>query len=309
MVTVIPMTYEEWTEASHVRPRNILRVDTDRAAGGFTTHYAPACSIEKTVAHGADRDYTTAGDPASPGRLEVHMRTGEVYTFAAWATRWCASYGISVSDDGARIYVISDIKGLGCYTPHGEVLWKTRYTSVTDVVAHPDGSVTALTYNGNVYRMDENGRIVARRKSFDGRPVRLLSNDMVAACTGDYTVTFFDTATLEPICKTPFRKLLERLDCTAISESCVLLVGTRYGKEIPLPNGGRQWERLPTVCLLDRRDNRVLRVFDHTFVRENCLTEDGGDRLAAYAALEEGKIILYPGARDGMSFRRIEISI
>ncbi len=309
MVTFTALSYAEWKREAYKRPRNILRIEDMRAESFFVTEYAPACPIEKTVAHYATVDYTSPDEPSVPGRLEVYMRTGEVHSFEAWATWWCADYGINVSDDGERIYVISDLKGLRCHDREGRLLWKNRYTSITRVLPHSDGSVTALTYNGRVFKFDGKGSIVAKRQAFGDRQATLMSSNIVALCTGDYTVTFFDTETLEPIHKTPFRGLLENLECTAVSEKYILLVGKRAGAELRLPNGGRRWEKLPTVWLLDRRDNRVLRVFDHTFVEEHHMMDGGGDFLAPCAALDGEKIILYPGATDGVSFRRMEWEI
>ena len=59
----------------------------------------------------------------------VYYKNGEQYTFECYTdTVFSGQHGIAISDDGERIYVISDIKGLWCYDKCGNIIWKTRYT-------------------------------------------------------------------------------------------------------------------------------------------------------------------------------------
>ncbi len=307
MVTFETLTEQEWNRQSKIYPNNISKTEDNRPTEqSFTTWYCSENSIEKTVTQYASDDGSN-GKSVS-GRTEVCMRNGETYAFETWASWWCGQYGFNASNDGNRIYVISDIpgKGLCCYTKEGKIIWKTRMTSVTDVVVHPDDSVTALTYNGNLVKIDRDGNIVTKRRGFDGRVPRLLSNEIISLCTGDYTLTFLDSYSLEPICKVTFRTLqIEHLHCAAISEKYIVLVGDKRGERINLPGGGHSWERFPVIYLLDRKDNRILYTFDQDFIRENRINNKEDSPVAAHVSLDEDKIVLY----QGRQFRKIEITI
>ena len=96
-------------------------IDTNNHTVGFVTEYPDHTVIEKTVAYGYELNEKL--EISKIGRLTVYLRNGEQYTFDCWvSTIYCGQFGINVSDDGQYIYVISDEKGLWCYTYKGEIV-------------------------------------------------------------------------------------------------------------------------------------------------------------------------------------------
>ncbi len=310
-MTVTPLSCAQMEQESKIYPGSILRVEDNRPQeNSFTTSYRIENPIEKTVVFPALHE----GPDGKPlcVQIRVHMRSGDVYSFACWSTRWCGDCGIQVSNDGKRIYMTSDIlgKGLCCCEPEGNMVWKTRYTSVTDVVPHADGSVTALTYNGSIYKIEADGTVSAKKKAFDGRPAKLVSADLISVFTGDYTLSFLNVFSLGPAFKLSLKPLeLEALDCVAIDQTHILLCGQKQAQMIPLPSGKFRGIYHPVMYVLHRESKKVLKLFDEEYLFTYGIAYPEANMFAARARLEDEKIILFPGAMDGRSFRKIEISL
>ncbi|MBQ9745917.1 MAG: hypothetical protein IJW21_03765 [Clostridia bacterium] len=176
---------------------------------GFITRYAENKYVEKTEVHGADIEI-----PA-PGSITVYMRSRESYTFPCWASSvYCGQYGINVSADGERIYVISDIKGLWCYSKSGDVLWKTRYTAAEHVFANPDGTVTCTTSTA-IIMLDENGKPIKKQKIMPFSSEKI-SKNMIFAYVSERTVAFFRADTMESVEKIPLNKIWQGCDCDKV---------------------------------------------------------------------------------------------
>ncbi len=180
-------------------------IDANNYTVGFVTEYPDHAVIEKTVAYGYELNKELK--ITELGRLTVFLRNGEQYTFDCWvSTIYCGQFGINVSDDGQYIYVISDEKGLWCYTYKGEIVWKTRYTSVSHVFPHPNHNLTcALTTK--LVILDSFGKIIQQTPIWkEGAPYKA-SDVVIAANTSETIFALFDSMTLEVLHRVSLKKL------------------------------------------------------------------------------------------------------
>jgi hypothetical protein len=181
----------------------------------FITSYPDNKYIEKTVAYIYRDEYKNGKLVISEmGRLEVYMRNGEKYSFETYVTGTASQYGIQVSDDGKYIYVISNIKGLWCYTCKGEIVWKTRYTSVEAVFPHIDGKITCVMSN-YLAILDENGKIIKKVPTSGEGSQGRVSDDLIASMTSWNVLTLFDSMTLEK----KYRFALDKLGLRSFSKA------------------------------------------------------------------------------------------
>lgn len=170
----------------------------------FVTWYPHNRYIEKTVS------YITVVDAKSlevmkMGRILVYMRDGNQYTFDCWVNGSGSQYGINVSDDGQYVYVISSQKGLWCYTCKGELVWKTRYTSVSYVFPHPNHNLTCAL-NTKLVILDSFGKIIQQTPLWkEGAPYKA-SDAVIAANTSETVVALFDSQTLEVLHRISLKK-------------------------------------------------------------------------------------------------------
>lgn len=216
----------------------------------FITSYPDNEYIEKTVAY-IYRDEYENGKLVmrEPGRLEVYMRSGEMHSFKTYVTGTASQYGIQASADGKYIYVISNVKGLRCYTCAGEVVWKTRYTSVEDIFPHSDGKITCVMGN-YLAILDENGKIIKKTPTSGEGAQGRVTDDLIASMTSPNTLALFDSMTLEKKCKLSLKELGLRSFAKARIEGGFLVVrgwplneDIEYSVEVKL-----DLEALPELC-------------------------------------------------------------
>jgi len=201
---------------------NVEQIFTDKFH--FITSYPDNKYIEKTVAYIYRNEYKNGKFVTSEmGRLDVYMRNGETYSFETFVTGTASQYGIQVSADGKYIYVISNIKGLWCYTCTGEIVWKTRYTSVAEVFPHADNKITCVMGN-YLAILDENGKVIKKVPTSGEGAQGRVSDDLIASMTSPNVITFFDSMTLER----KFRIAVDRLGLRGFSrarlEGCFLII-------------------------------------------------------------------------------------
>lgn len=179
-------------------------IDANNYTVGFVTEYPDHAVIEKTVAYGYELNKELK--ITELGRLTVYLRNGEQYTFDCWvSTIYCGQFGINVSDDGQYIYVISDEKGLWCYTYKGEIVWKTRYTSVGHIIINNNNTITCIT-STKLLVLDENGKLVNERRIVQYHAEKA-SENMIYAAINNSTVALIDSQTLNVLWKSPLKKL------------------------------------------------------------------------------------------------------
>ena len=216
----------------------------------FITSYPDNKYIEKTVTY-IYRDEYKNGKLVTrePGRITVYMRDGSSYSFESFATGTASQYGIQVSEDGKYIYVISNIKGLWCYTFSGEIVWKTRYTSVEDIFPHSDNKITCVM-GSYIAILDENGKIIKKvNTSGEGAQCRV-TDGLIASMTSHNTVTFFDSMTLEKKYRIALNKLKLRGFCKARIDGRFLFIkGWHENEDIEYPTEVKiSLEKLPEYC-------------------------------------------------------------
>ena len=187
---------------------------------GFVTEYPQNAYIEKTVV----TEEKTSEAPHSV--LTVHLRKGEIHSFTCFASVvYCGQFGINVSDDGSLIYVISDDKGLWCYTYRGEIVWKTRYTSVGEVIINTDGTITCISSN-KLIRLNNRGEKIEEQKIYPYRAVKA-SENIIYAHISEKTVALIDSQTLAILWKHNLAKLGLTDSYKAIIHENLLII---YGK-------------------------------------------------------------------------------
>ena len=191
---------------------------------GFVTEYPNHATIEKTVAYGYKLNKELK--ITELGRLTVFLRNGEQYTFDCWvSTIYCGQFGINVSDDGRYIYVISDEKGLWCYTYKGEIVWKTRYTSVSHVFPHPNHNITCVMTT-KLAILDPMGKMIKQVPIYREAPPRKVSDAVIAANTSETIFALFDSQTLEVLHRISLKKLeLWRFYKLELSENLLTIYG------------------------------------------------------------------------------------
>ena len=248
---------------------------------GYLTEYMNHPTVVKSIAIGVQRNESY--DVIGPGSLTVYYKNGEQYSFACYTdTVFSGQFGITVSDDGERIYVISDVKGLWCYDKHGNVIWKTRYTSAGQVYPHRDGTVTCVT-GRHLILLDENGKPIKKRVKFDGVDCEM-SEKTIGILTSENVAAIIDVQTLEPILKISLSKLnIDRFrDIIEAGEYYVLQGYERIGI-FDLPDGKRDIREKEVIYLLSNNGD-VLRKIENptwTFVSR------------AYVDRETNEVVLY----------------
>ena len=196
---------------------------------GFTTEYPFHLYVEKTVVFGFQINENS--DITEMGRLTVYMRDGTSYSFDCWAdTVYCGQFGINVSDDGTCIYVNSPEKGLWCYRYNGEILWKTRYTSVGDVIVNSNGTVTCIT-STKIIQLDTNGKLISSRKILPYRASRAAKNILYVAISNT-KVALLDCETLDMLWEASVNQMNLDSSGEAVIYKNILIVSGLRGTRI-----------------------------------------------------------------------------
>lgn len=248
---------------------------------GYLTEYIDHPTVMKSIAIGAKRD--DAYDVIGPGSLTVYYKNGEQYSFECYTdTVFSGQHGITISDDGEKIYVISDIKGLWCYDKHGKIIWKTRYTSAGKVYPHNDGTVTCVT-GTHLILLDTNGKPIKKKALFDG--VRHpMSAKTIGILTSENVAAVIDVKTLEPILKVSLSKInIYRFREIIEADEYYVVRGTELIGIFDLPNGKRDVREKEVIYLLGNNGD-VLRKIENpawTFVSR------------AYVDRETNEVVLY----------------
>ena len=205
---------------------------------GFTTEYPLHAYIEKTEVIGFRRNDNL--EITEMGKLTVYMKDGTTYAFECWADAvYCGQFGINVSDDGTRIYVISDEKGLWCYSCKGEILWKTRYTSVGDMIVNSNGTITCITSN-KIILLDESGKLINSRKILPYHASKA-SENMIYIAISERKAALIDCETLDIIWQTYLDTLgLDASQEAIIYKNMLIIFGLRQSRmmyiSVDLPN-------------------------------------------------------------------------
>ena len=248
---------------------------------GYLTEYMNHPTVVKSIAIGVQRNETY--DPIGPGSLTVYYKKGEQHSFACYTdTVFSGQHGITVSDDGERIYVISDVKGLWCYDKHGNVIWKTRYTSAGQVYPHRDGTLTCVT-GTHLILLDENGKPIKKRVKFDGVDCEM-SEKTIGILSSENVVAVIDVQTLEPILKISLSKLnIDRFrDIIEAGEYYVLQGCERIGI-FDLPNGKRDIREKEVIYLLSNNGDILRKIENPTWTYAS----------RAYVDRETNEVVLY----------------
>ena len=227
---------------------------------GYLTEYIDHPTVEKSIAFGAQRN--EAYDVIGPGKLIVFYHNGEECSFECYTdTVFSGQFGISISADGERIYVISDIKGLWCYNKQGEIIWKTRYTSAGQTYPHDDGTVTCVT-GRHLILLDENGKPLKKRVLFDGDRCEM-SAKTIGILTSENVLAVVDVKTLEPILKISLIKLkIDHFREIIEADEYYIVQGTECLGMEDLPNGRRRFIEKDVIVLLDHNGRMLRRIDD-----------------------------------------------
>ena len=227
---------------------------------GYLTEYIDHPTVEKSIAFGAQRN--EAYDVIGPGKLIVFYHNGEECSFECYTdTVFSGQFGISISADGERIYVISDITGLWCYNKQGEIIWKTRYTSAGQTYPHDDGTVTCVT-GRHLILLDENGKPLKKRVLFDGDRCEM-SAKTIGILTSENVLAVVDVKTLEPILKISLIKLkIDHFREIIEADEYYIVQGTECLGMEDLPNGRRRFIEKDVIVLLDHNGRMLRRIDD-----------------------------------------------
>lgn len=227
---------------------------------GYLTEYIDHPTVEKSIAFGTQRN--EAYDVIGPGKLIVFYHNGEECSFECYTdTVFSGQFGISISADGERIYVISDIKGLWCYNKQGEIIWKTRYTSAGQTYPHDDGTVTCVT-GRHLILLDENGKPLKKRVLFDGDRCEM-SAKTIGILTSENVLAVVDVKTLEPILKISLIKLkIDHFREIIEADEYYIVQGTECLGMKDLPNGRRRFIEKDVIVLLDHNGRMLRRIDD-----------------------------------------------
>jgi len=178
--------------------------DSTNICVGFITEYPDNAYIEKTVVYGLKMSETFK--IIHEGKIIVVLRNGKQYEFNCWAsTSYCGQFGISVSDDGEFIYLISDEVGLWCYTYKGEIVWKTRYTSIGHVIVNANCTITCIT-STSLLVINQYGKTVKKRKICHYHADRASDNMIYAAITENVRA-LIDCETLDVLWQSSLKSL------------------------------------------------------------------------------------------------------
>ena len=248
---------------------------------GFLTEYIDHPTVVKSVAIGVKRD--EAYDVIGPGSLTVYYKNGEQYTFECYTdTVFGGQHGIAISDDGVRIYVISNIKGLWCYDKCGKIIWKTRYTSAGKVYPHDDGTVTCVT-GTHIILLDTNGKPIKKKALFDG-VCHPMSAKAIGILTSENVAAVIDVKTLEPIVKISLSKLnIYHFREIIEADEYYVVRGTELIGIFDLPNGKREVREKEVIFLLNNSGNVIHKIENPQWA---CVSR-------AYVDRENGEIVLY----------------
>jgi len=193
-----------------------------------------------------------------PGSLTVFYKNGEKASFPCYTdTVYAGQFGVSISSNGERIYVISHLKGLWCYDKRGAVIWKTRYTTAEQVYPHGDGRVTCAT-SRHLILLDQNGKPIRKRTLFDGFRCEM-SDKTIAILTSENVAAVIDVGTLEPIIKFSLSKLnIYHLFEIAEAGGYYILQGTELLGISELRDGKRELNQRSVIYVTDS-DGAVIR--------------------------------------------------
>jgi hypothetical protein len=200
---------------------------------GFTTEYPRHLYVEKIVVFGFQVNGNL--DITEMGKLTVYMRDGTNYSFDCWAdTVYCGQFGINISDDGTRIYVNSPEKGLWCYSYNGEIIWKTRYTSVGDVIVNPNGTITCIA-STKIVLLNENGKVINSRKILPYHASKASENIIYIAISNS-KVALLDCETLDIIWETSLNEMdLDSSRAAIIYRDMLIISGCRRSRMLYIP--------------------------------------------------------------------------
>lgn len=227
---------------------------------GFLTEYIDHPTVLRSVAMRVE--YHENHDVTAPGSLTVYYKSGEQVSFDCYAgTIFCSQFGITVSEDGERIYVISDIKGLWCYSKQGDVIWKTRYTSAGMVYPHRDGTLTCVTCS-HLILLDANGKPIKKRALFDGLRFEM-SETTIGILTSENVAAVINLQTLEPIIKFSLSKLkIDNLKDILVADDYYILQGSERIGIFVLPDGKRDIRERQVLHLLDKNGSPMRKIED-----------------------------------------------
>ncbi len=249
---------------------------------GFATVYPENRHIDKTEIIACQENYD-AGYQPFPGKITVFMRSGDTYTFPCWADSvYCGQFGIRVSDDGGRVYVISRKKGLWCYTVQGELLWKTRLTTAGHIIPHLDNSLTCVT-STKLILLDAHGAVLKTRRIAPYRVSRL-SATLISALITENTLAVIDSTDLEILQRISLSRLgIYTYSASAISETLIAVTGSvvvgteKFDGDKERPVTGY------ALFLLDRATSQVLR---------RCLLAEYGMGFCPYITIHGAEVTL-----------------
>lgn len=200
--------------------------DESNQTVGFTTEYPDNEYIIKTTVYGFDIDSNL--DITNPGKITVFMRNGEQYTFECWADSvYCGQFGINVSKNGMYIYIISDEVGLWCYKYTGEIVWKTRYTTVGHVIINDNETITCITSNKLII-LNKNGKTV-KQKNICHYHAERASENFVYAAVNNSIMALIDSETLDILWQSSLKNLgMEKSRWAVMYDKYLIISG--YGE-------------------------------------------------------------------------------
>ena len=170
----------------------------------FITEYPDNKHIEKTITYDCETDGNR--QLIKMGKIEVYLRNGEQYSFECWVTYYASQFGTQVSHDGQYVYANSDEKGLWCYTYKGDLVWKTRYTSVSYVIPHPNNNVTCVTTT-KLLVLDSTGKVIKQVPIYREGMSEMASDNVIVANISETIIALFDGITLDVLCKISLKTL------------------------------------------------------------------------------------------------------
>lgn len=195
----------------------------------FITEYPENRYIEKTITYDCETDGNR--QPIKMGKIEVYLRNGEQYSFECWVTYYASQFGTQVSHDGQYVYANSDEKGLWCYTYKGDLVWKTRYTSVSYVIPHPNNNVTCVTTT-KLLVLDSNGKVIKQVPIYREGMSKMASDSVIVSNTSERIITLFDSITLDVLCKISLKTLGLKYICKAeLNNNTLVILGYSLQRE------------------------------------------------------------------------------
>ena len=226
---------------------------------GFITEYPSNEYVEKTEVIGAIHHLY---ESPKPGSITVYMKNGETYSFECWTDSvYSGQYGVNVSPDGKYVYLISDIKGMWCYTYKGELVYKTRYTSASHVFPHDDHTATVVTRT-KFLLLDESGQVIKKRSFFYDSWGEKISPTLLSVLTNENVLAIVDAKSLDIIQKISLNKL-GIYDCwqqdTAISDEYVVVYGENCTGWVDNQWGGKTRLGDKLMFVISRTDGTVIK--------------------------------------------------